>query len=143
MRSAITQPVDYKFPLRGEQVMMAKELHCNIEGGHDLNKSIHQFSLSLFSTPPIVQNSNRWSCPLLCYLAVDNLRVDGNFNDAHHITSFLAQWEYIIRGICLYEANETASTCANGIVGYYLHFFSIDFITEYVSDPLKTVTHYY
>lgn len=125
IRSVITQPIDYKFPMKKEQIKIAQILLSNIEGNLDLQAIIHQFGLSLFSTPPIVKDSNKWSCPLQCYLAVDNLRDDGSFNDAHHLTSSLAHWEYIIRGICLYEANETADTYANGIIGYCYHSFSI------------------
>lgn len=125
LRSTVTQPMEYKFPLRKEQVKLAQDLFNQIEAKRDLQASIHQFSLSLFSTPPISKDINRWKCPLLCYLAVDNLKDDGSFKDAHHLTSFLAHWEYIIRGVCLYEAKETASICENGIIGYFYYKSSL------------------
>lgn len=117
--------MEYKFPLRKEQVKLAQDLFNQIEAKGDLQASIHKFSLSLFSTPPISKDINRWKCPLLCYLAVDNLRDDGNFKEAHHLTSILAHWEYIIRGVCLYEAKETASTYENGIIGYFYYESSL------------------
>ena len=109
LRATFTYSIDYKFPLDVNQKQKALELFDMSKRAGDFTDHIHSLCTLLLEAPKGRKLSDRWSCPLLCYLAVDNLKQDATFNDAHNLTTYLAQWEYIIRGVALYEAFITAT----------------------------------
>ena len=109
LRATFASSVDYKFPLDVDQKEKASELFDMAKQTRGFTDCIHSLCVLLFQARSGQKLSDRWSCPLICYLAVDNLKDDGSFNEAHHLTSYLAQWEYIIRGVALYEAFITST----------------------------------
>lgn len=117
LRSTTSDLFGYKFPLSEHQLQLITDLSDDITNRKECQVTIHKLLLSIFSAPSVKKISDKWSCPLLCFLAIDNMRDDGSFNEAHHLTSFLAQWEYIMRGIALYESFHTADQYENGILG--------------------------
>ena len=83
---------------------LAKILYDGAQNGDELVDLIHHLCLILFATPNEELLSGKWSCPLMCYLAVDNMREDGSFNEAHHFTTDLAKWKYAIRNVAFSQA---------------------------------------
>lgn len=117
LRCTFAVETDFKFPLDTHQTKLAKKLYTLAVKGDNLEEHIQRFALSLLTAPDEQKLSEKWSCSLMCFLAVDNMRDDGGFSEAHHLTSDLANWKYIIRGVALYEAYITAPTYSNGILG--------------------------
>lgn len=115
LRSAFVSKIDYKFPLDENQMAFAKQVYTAARNKSDLEEHIHAFSVSLFKRPPPGRHSQKWLCPLTCYLAVDNLRDGGTFTEAHLLTTYLARWEYVIRGVALFEAKNIASNYEDGL----------------------------
>lgn len=117
LRCTCAVATEFEFPLDDNQSVLAKQLFTAANKGSELMQHIHRLALSLFSAPNEQRLSERWSCTLMCYLAVDNMRDDGSFNEAHHFTTYLAQWKYIIRSVAFYHANKTADKYTNGLLG--------------------------
>jgi hypothetical protein len=71
-------------------------------------KVIHDFAFALLGRPAPDVSKNKWLCPLNCFLAVDNLRVDGTWKDPNSLTPELAHWAYIMRCIAFREMQNRA-----------------------------------
>lgn len=107
IRSLQNSGSEFQYPLTGEQREYAEVLKQCCKDDKEIIPALHQLSLSLFTVPPFEIAIEKWKCNLMCFLALENLREDGSFVQAHHLTSSLAQWEYNIRAVTLYEADRT------------------------------------
>lgn len=140
LRSLTSNPSDFIYPLEEDQKVVAIELHAKASLPGSIVKLVHAFCLLLFRQPSIVKSLEKWSCPLLCYFAAQNMREDGSFSDAHHITSELAHWEYLMRATTLYEIYHTANKYPNGILGCVMSVLFNVLNYSYLSDLWIIVT---
>lgn len=108
------QPIaDFSYPLTGSQTDLVKALHekaiANVgtDGGEEVKSALHDLTVQLLEKPAAEIAIKKWSCPLTCFLAIDNLRADGSFIDARLLTPKLAQWKYIFRNVAVFEADRT------------------------------------
>ena len=116
IRSLTHNESGYKFPLKDSEKQLVVLIKSKLSSSEHVQESLHLLLLSLLRVPSEQSISQKWTCSLLCYLAVDNLRVDGTFNDAHNVTSSLAHWEYIRRSVALQESYNSVFRFDNDIL---------------------------
>ena len=119
LRSAFGNNVcEYRFPLTEIQRTAGYELYrCAVGKEECLESLVHCFALTVFRAPPVQLLLEKWKCPLMCFLAVDNMQESGSFNEAHHVTTSLAQFKYMIRNVAFYEAYLRAEIHDTGLLG--------------------------
>jgi len=64
----------------------------------------HNFIYPLLSAQASIQEDNKWSMVLECWLAIYAMQPGGNFLDASQLTGILAKLEYHCRAVTFYQA---------------------------------------
>ena len=104
LRTLDNSEEEYRLPLNERQVELGRILLQALHNeAKDIN-TIHLLIYTFLEPPPHDQPFSKWNDPLLCFLAVANLREDGTFKPAAALTRELAKWEYNMCGAGLYEA---------------------------------------
>ena len=92
-----------QIPLNEKQRILIRNLQNLLDQNLKDLQTIHDLCYT-FSAPP---NGNvaigRWSDPLLCFIAVYNLRIDGSMKPIMLVPKDFSKWEYLIRSGVLYE----------------------------------------
>jgi hypothetical protein len=104
MRTLDNSEEEYRLPLDERQVELARILRRALDNKEKDINTIHQLFYTFLTPPPHDQPFSKWNDPLLCFLAVTNLREDGTFEPAATLTGELAKWEYNMRNAGLYES---------------------------------------
>jgi hypothetical protein len=112
---------DYTFPLPPDYTQHIEALELCLQDGATSTTErhilvFHNFIYPLLSAQPSIHEENKWSMVLECWLALYNLKSDGNFCDASELTGILAKLQYSCRATTFYQA--------------YLHRESFDSLYE-------------
>jgi len=100
-------PSGYSFPINDTQRSLGKKLFKLLDDPNKDEKAIvafHNFIFPFISARVIHGAYNKWDDVLECYLAVANLKPDGNFKEPKSQTQIYAIWKYHCRGGILYES---------------------------------------
>jgi hypothetical protein len=65
---------------------------------------LHAFLYPLLSWQSSIKEENKWSMVLECWLAIYQMKPEGNFGEALELTGLLAKMEYHCRSVTLYES---------------------------------------
>ncbi|KAK7685124.1 hypothetical protein QCA50_011964 [Cerrena zonata] len=98
---------DYSLPLSDIAKSKALELYAIMERNEkeiSAVDALHQFLLASVATPNPEACSDRWKCPLTCWIAIWALREDGGFRGPDDYSQVIAKWQYSLRCIYFYEA---------------------------------------
>lgn len=119
-------PSQYTFPLppNFDQYALALE-KALVEplASHHL-VIFHRFVYPLLSLQESIEEDNKWSMFIECWMALYCLEPEGNFCEAVNFTGILAKLEYICRAVTLYESMEKKSVFPDGsLFRQVAHYF--------------------
>ena len=92
-----------QLPISEEQRGMICLLAQRIDSNQQDSALIHRLFYSFSAPPDDSKPIGRWQDPLLCFIAISNLCVDGSLKPVLLVTKDFAKWVYLIRSSALYE----------------------------------------
>ena len=101
-------PTNYKFPLppnHMQHIIALESCLSQLIISTDMIPVFHRFIYPLLSAQPSIQEENKWSMVMECWLALYALQPEGNFCDASQLTGTLAKMEYHCRAATFYESH--------------------------------------
>lgn len=111
----------YQFPLSPEQIDAGNNLlKCLHTNSQENILVFHKFAYPLLAANAVQDTSNKWNSPMECFLAIYNLKEDGNFQEASNVTQLFAKLEYHCRGATLFESHQKKSKFGHDITQYVL-----------------------
>lgn len=92
-----------QLPITEKQKQMVEEFSEMLKGEKEDLLFMHQYFYSFTAPPQDDTPLGRWKDPVMCFIAIWNLLIDGSYKPVNLVTKEFARWEYDIRSSCLYE----------------------------------------
>jgi hypothetical protein len=99
-------PSNYTFSMPPDHTSPIAELEACLGQAIMTNEHIqifHNFIYPLLSAQSSIQEENKWSMVMECWLALYAMQPDGGFCNASHLTGVLAKMAYHCRAATFYE----------------------------------------
>ena len=101
----------YSFPIAPSTTLIGRKLKIELNKAEDDDTKLvalfHSFVFPFLSARTLVGEFNKWDDVLECFLAIQTLKSDGNWEVAAGITQLFAMLKYLCRGAMLYQASLT------------------------------------
>jgi hypothetical protein len=78
-------------------------------------QAFHNWIYLFLSFQPSVDENNKWSMVIECWLALYNMKLEGHFAQANEVTPLLAMMEYSSRAATLFESYQNQANFDNSI----------------------------
>jgi hypothetical protein len=88
---------------------MLDKLWKGLKDGRGVKEEFHHLALSLLKESEAVDLANKYRFPLLRFLCLVHLRLDGGWMPPHHVMPTFAKLQWTFRAVCCMEI------CMDGI----------------------------
>lgn len=112
-----SEPSEYRLTLSEKEATYAEELYCALQSkSNDLVATVpllHRLLWAIITEHIVESMSDKFACPIMCFLALLSLNNDGSFKEAYECTQPPAIFKFLLRGIVLYEGVNTGGQSLN------------------------------
>jgi hypothetical protein len=118
IRAATTNITSYSIPLSDHQRNAALHLLSTLHSGPSAisQDAVHKLALSLFATDSYSILTDGFSCPLIRFMVLVNVKHDGQLNQPMGITPGLSMLQYCLRGAIYKEILLSQDNYQGGIM---------------------------